>query len=425
MDIDAAFAQTLGISEGQEITIALHLESPSVSTINIEPLTPEDWEIIELHASFLEFNLIRQVRALPNPGRHRSGGARHSDHPITLHLTPTTTANIKVVSLQPETDAPFAKLDPNAEVIIAPKSRHRPSRSHSRAGSNGRARGAPQIKLFLRGVDRARRPDLFNHQQDANEGLKVWVDSDTRRTALLKGISWVSVSILHQPTFQAKVNPRHGQDGADGSALPWVSPKVVAKLEEWQDAPDNRHAALSSSLCVALVSEGMVGVPIKIEAAPAEQALVSQNVHVYPFISSTRESTDALKLGPTAKQGQQEAGKSILNMYKQPSAFRGLLDGPVTDGMILGPLSSTPMLPNWTGGILRFDASLPNLQSPSATGSLIQVEYSPSKLKSQFPRQFRTPTKIPWMNQSQSSLASRTSSQTSSHTWCMSLQYCS
>ncbi|KAI1049892.1 hypothetical protein LB506_001899 [Fusarium annulatum] len=381
VDIDAAFAQTLGIPEGQEITITLHLESPSVSTINIEPLTPEDWEIIELRASFLEFNLIRQVRALPNPGYHRSDDVRHSDHPITLHLTPTTTANIKVVSLQPETDSPYVKLDPNAEVIIAPKSRQRPSRSHSRVGSNNRARGAPEIKLFLRGIDRARRPDLFNRQQDVNEGLKVWVDSDTRRTALSKVISWVSVSILHQPTFQAKVNPRHGQDGADGSTLPWVSPKVVAKLEEWQDAPDNRHAALSSSLCVALVSEGMVGVPIKIEAAPAEQALVAQNVHVYPFIGSAGESTGALKLGPTGKQGRQEAGKSILNMYKQPSAFRGLLDGPVTDGMILGPLSSTPMLPNWTGGIIRFDANLAQPRKPfcnwflnSGRMSTIEVE---------------------------------------------------
>ncbi|KAG5792821.1 hypothetical protein H9Q69_008123 [Fusarium xylarioides] len=51
-------------------------------------------------------------------------------------------------------------------------------------------------------------------------------------------------------------------------------------------------------------------------------------------------------------------------MYKQPSAFRGLLDGPITDGMILGPLSSTPMLPNWTGGILRFDANLAQPTKP-------------------------------------------------------------
>ncbi|KAF5705758.1 putative peroxin-1 [Fusarium globosum] len=364
VDIDAALSRTLGLSDGQQVTVALHLEPPVVGVVNIEPLTPEDWEIIELHANFLEFNLVRQVRALPNPGYKSSGGAGLVSHPITLHLTPTTTANIKLVSLEPNPDSPFAKLDPNAEVIIAPKSRTKPSRSRSQAGSSGkvsssgRARETPQVKIFLRGIDRARCTDLFNDQHDEDEGLKIWVDRDTRQSAALKGISWVSVSILHQPTFQAKVNPRNGQDGADGSGVAWVSPKVVAKLEEWQDAPDSRHAALSSSLCVALVFQGMVGVPIKIEAAPVEQTSAVQKIHVYPFIGSPMESTGALKLGPNARHGRQEAGKSILNMYKQPSAFRGLLDGPITDGMILGPLFTTPMLPNWIGGILRFDANL-------------------------------------------------------------------
>ncbi|KAF5680540.1 putative peroxin-1 [Fusarium denticulatum] len=370
VDIDAAFAHTLGLSDGQQVSVALHLEPPVVGVVNIEPLTPEDWEIIELHANFLEFNLVRQVRALPNPGHNTSGGAGLAAHPITLHMTPTTTANIKLVSLEPNPDSPFAKLDPNAEVIIAPKSRAKPARTRSQAGSSGkvsssgRACETPQIKLFLRGIDRARCPDLFNDQQDADEGLKIWVDRDIRRSGALKGISWVSVSILHQPTFQAKVNPRHGQDGAHGSGVAWVSPKVVAKLEEWQDAPDNRHTALSSSLCVALVSEGMVGVPIKIEASPAEHASAAQKVHVYPFVGSVVESIGALKLGPNARQGRHEGGNPILSMYKQPSAFRGLLDGPITDGMILGPLSSTPMLPSWTGGILRFDANLAQPTKP-------------------------------------------------------------
>ncbi|KAH7199550.1 hypothetical protein DER44DRAFT_749841 [Fusarium oxysporum] len=87
VEIDAAFARTLGLSDGQEVTVALHLESPLVDTVNIEPLTREDWEIIELHASFLEFSLIRQVRALPNSGYNSSGGSGHSDHPITLATT--------------------------------------------------------------------------------------------------------------------------------------------------------------------------------------------------------------------------------------------------------------------------------------------------------------------------------------------------
>ncbi|KAF4958471.1 hypothetical protein FGADI_2393 [Fusarium gaditjirri] len=359
VDIDAAFSRTLGLSDGQQVTVLLHLEPPVVGVVNIEPLIPEDWEIIELHANFLEFNLVRQVRALPNPGYDSSGGA----HPITLHLTPTTTANIKLVSLEPNPDSPFAKLDPNAEVIIAPKSRAKPSRSRSQA--------------------------------DSNEGLKIWVDRDTRCSVALKGICWVSVSILHQPTVQAKLTPQYGQDSADGPSVAWASPKIVARLEEWPDAPDNRHAALSSSLCVALVSEGMVGVPIKIEPAPVEQASAAQKVHVYPFTASAVESTGALKFGPNAKQGRHEAGKSILNMYKQPSAFRGLLDGPITDGMILGPLCSTPMLPNLTGGILRFEATLAKPSKPFCNWFLSSGRISSIEVEEPIPSPISNPRKSP------------------------------
>ncbi|KAL5587180.1 hypothetical protein FOVSG1_012316 [Fusarium oxysporum f. sp. vasinfectum] len=121
VEIDAAFARTLGLSGRQEVTVALYLESPLVDTVNIEPLTREDWEIIELHASFLEFGLIRQVRALPNSGYNSSGGSGHSDHPITLHLTPTTTANLKLVSPHPDPNSPFVKLGPNPESLLHQK----------------------------------------------------------------------------------------------------------------------------------------------------------------------------------------------------------------------------------------------------------------------------------------------------------------
>src|SRR6266536_5108564 len=67
VEIDATFARALGLSDGQKVTASIHVDPPLAHTINIEPLTPEDWEIIELHATFLELNLINQIRALPNP----------------------------------------------------------------------------------------------------------------------------------------------------------------------------------------------------------------------------------------------------------------------------------------------------------------------------------------------------------------------
>jgi len=128
VEIDATFARTLGISDGQKVTASIHVEPPVAHTVHIEPLTPEDWEIIELHATFLELNLVSQIRALPNPA-YAGGG-----HPLTLHLSPTSTANIVITKLEPamSENERFAKLSPDAEVIVAPKTRAKPARSSAR-----------------------------------------------------------------------------------------------------------------------------------------------------------------------------------------------------------------------------------------------------------------------------------------------------
>jgi peroxin-1 len=94
VEVDTTFARLIGLSEGQKVGIVLHLDPPQAHTINIEPLTPVDWEMIELHAQFLELNFLSQIRALPNP-------QSQAPHPLTLHLSPTTTANITVTSIAP------------------------------------------------------------------------------------------------------------------------------------------------------------------------------------------------------------------------------------------------------------------------------------------------------------------------------------
>ncbi|KAK4913754.1 hypothetical protein LTR28_013734, partial [Elasticomyces elasticus] len=130
VEMDATFGRLLGLAEGQKVGISLHVDPPQAHTIHIEPLTATDWEIIELHARFLEMNFLSQVRALPNPAYASSGPS----HPLTLHLTPTSTANIAVTSLLPAPPAsqPFVKISPDAEVIVAPKTRQTASRSSAR-----------------------------------------------------------------------------------------------------------------------------------------------------------------------------------------------------------------------------------------------------------------------------------------------------
>ncbi|KAI5307673.1 Peroxisome biosynthesis protein pex1 [Ascosphaera atra] len=78
--------------------------------------------VIELHATFLEINFLSQIRALPNPAYSPPSGTK-THHPLTLHLSPTSTANITVTGLTPAppSKVPFAKVGPEAEVIVAPK----------------------------------------------------------------------------------------------------------------------------------------------------------------------------------------------------------------------------------------------------------------------------------------------------------------
>jgi peroxin-1 len=44
IEIDTTFGRVLGLNEGQKVGLFLHLDNPIAETVNIEPLTPADWE---------------------------------------------------------------------------------------------------------------------------------------------------------------------------------------------------------------------------------------------------------------------------------------------------------------------------------------------------------------------------------------------
>ena len=169
---------------------------------------------MELHATFLEINLVNQIRALPNPNYAPPNGPKPPPYPLTLHLSPTSTANIIVTSLVPDlsSNSPFAKLSPDAEVIIAPKARSKPSRSSgenrsvsSRKSAGGRSgastvrrrsgRDEPRPVMFFRGLHRSICGEWFDDTKDAqDQGLKVWVDRDV---LLSKALKVVDLGLRH------------------------------------------------------------------------------------------------------------------------------------------------------------------------------------------------------------------------------------
>ncbi|KAJ5787726.1 ATPase AAA-type core [Penicillium paradoxum] len=384
VELDTTFGRLLGLAEGQKVGLFIHLDPPVAHTINIEPLTPEDWEIIELHATFLELNLLSQIRALPNP-TYNAAQSQHM-HPLALHLSPTSTANIVVTYLTPAPSdtSPFAKIAPDAEVIVAPKVRSKTSKStradsrsaagNSRKSAGGRSssgtvrqkssRSDTRGSLYLRGVDRSATTQYFDEEieDDANEGLRVWVDPDLLASHELRGAAWACVSVVQPsglkppPDPQQQLAQAEQQKSSDAGA---PTTKLVAKLLPWEEAPDNQHAVMSTLLCTALGADNMVGGILRVEAAPPQlHRSAVKTLKVYPFIGDASKKKDGLKFGADTAAARDALAERLKVIYGSTGSDVGLFSGPLTDGMTLPKTEYHPSVSSFDGAILRFDPPL-------------------------------------------------------------------
>ncbi|KAI0486480.1 AAA-domain-containing protein [Xylaria cf. heliscus] len=382
VEIDATLAATLGLFDGQKVMAIIHIDPPLAHTINIEPLTPEDWEIIELHATFLELNMLSQIRAVPNPAYTPSQGPPSSPHALTLHLSPTSTANIKVLSLTPAPsgDVAFVKIAPDAEVIVAPKTRAQPSKSNRESRSVGgtsrrsgkssastvrrkNTREEKKPALYLRAVDKSLCSEWFDDEPVSGD-LSVWIDRELLFAKDFRGVNYVAVNIINPAGLQPAIDPQQQQQEAAYPEAAKSSEKIVVHLRPWDDPPSSQTIALSTPLCAALGCEGIVGGIAKIEPAPQPSPRnTTEKLKVYPFASQNAKTSGPLKFGGESKAEKEGAGKRVAQIYGTKGSGTGLLNGPLTDGMILGVYDALESPIGWEGGVLKFESSNTNSNS--------------------------------------------------------------
>lgn len=140
IEMDRSFAGELGLEDNDVVGIDLLLKAPTATAVHVTPKTPDDWEVLELHAETVEVTLLSQIRAVVEgqtlciwvgekaanklmlkfvvdqvqlAGKTESGGAP-SPHP---------------------TEHKPARLDRDTEIIIAPKLRHKPKPASEAVGS--------------------------------------------------------------------------------------------------------------------------------------------------------------------------------------------------------------------------------------------------------------------------------------------------
>eukprot|EP00939_MAST-03C_sp_MAST-3C-sp1_P004851 g4851.t1 len=64
LELSSAFAKCLGLKEGSSVDMCVAPVAPIVNSIEVEPLTQDDWEIIELNGGHVEEKLLSQIAVL-------------------------------------------------------------------------------------------------------------------------------------------------------------------------------------------------------------------------------------------------------------------------------------------------------------------------------------------------------------------------
>ncbi|CAE6338396.1 unnamed protein product, partial [Rhizoctonia solani] len=131
IEIDPQVAQSYGFNDGATVEIGLVHNLPMATNVETEPLSADDWEILETHADYVEQNLLGQVRAVA------------VGQEISVWALGRSRIQFRVVSIKPEGQAVL--LGPDTEVAIAPKLRPppKPSSAQSKKSSQNESADLP------------------------------------------------------------------------------------------------------------------------------------------------------------------------------------------------------------------------------------------------------------------------------------------
>ncbi|OAV94610.1 hypothetical protein PTTG_03819 [Puccinia triticina 1-1 BBBD Race 1] len=117
LELDQALAGEMGWKENDRLSIKFHHHGMThATTVNVEPLTIDDWEILESNPQYLEDNILKQIRVLVESQK------------LLIWVYEKTLIQVKVTSVTPpsNTDRPCL-ITNETEIIVSPKTRFDPS----------------------------------------------------------------------------------------------------------------------------------------------------------------------------------------------------------------------------------------------------------------------------------------------------------
>ncbi|XP_052029142.1 peroxisomal ATPase PEX1 isoform X2 [Apodemus sylvaticus] len=124
-EINRQVGQKLGLSSGDQVFLRPCSHVVSCQQVEVEPLSADDWEILELHAISLELHLLDQIRIV------------FPKAIVPIWVDQQTYIFIQIVALMPT--APYGRLETNTKLLIQPKTRQaKEGDAHGQVHSYGR-----------------------------------------------------------------------------------------------------------------------------------------------------------------------------------------------------------------------------------------------------------------------------------------------
>ncbi|XP_029774715.1 peroxisome biogenesis factor 1 [Suricata suricatta] len=118
-EINRQLGQKLGLSNGDQVFLKLCSHVVSCQQVEVEPLSADDWEILELHAASLEQHLLDQIRIV------------FPKAIFPVWVDQQTYIFIQIVALIPA--AAYGRLETDTRLLIQPKTRQAEEKTVSKA----------------------------------------------------------------------------------------------------------------------------------------------------------------------------------------------------------------------------------------------------------------------------------------------------
>ncbi|XP_024153343.1 peroxisome biogenesis factor 1 isoform X2 [Oryzias melastigma] len=107
VELSRQLGEKLGLTDGEQCFLRPCHQVSSLNQVFVEPLSSDDWEILELHSSALEEQLLNQIRVV------------FQDAVFPVWVNSQTVIYIRIVSLSPH--VPFGHLEQFTELVVTPK----------------------------------------------------------------------------------------------------------------------------------------------------------------------------------------------------------------------------------------------------------------------------------------------------------------